>query len=162
LIGGRGGVRSKTLIIAFIAVIAVVTLISIYVSATVDKVDKSFTAFVSPDGRYKAVRLSLARGGSAPLCFESISIFLSVYPDTFAETEKAYQVYAAPCATPANPANAPQVEWLSNQALRITYSPAPAGFDVSNLRRRLVDASQFVRINYATRQAGVDNSVIGK
>ncbi len=72
-----------------------------------NKVDKSLTAFVSPDGRYKAVRLSLARSGAAPFCFESVSIFLAVYPDTFAENEKAYQVYATPCATPAKPGNAP-------------------------------------------------------
>jgi hypothetical protein len=145
-------VRSKPFIIGFIAVIAVIAAISIYVSATVDKVDKSFTAFVSPDGRYKAVRLSLARGGTAPFCFESVSIFLTVYPDSFAESEKAYQVYASPCATPAKPADAPRVEWLSNTALRITYSPAPAALDSGKLRRRLVDASQFVRINYVARK----------
>jgi hypothetical protein len=149
---GRGSVRSKRFIIGFIAVIVVATAVSIYVSATVDKVDKTFTAFVSPDGRYKAVRLSLARGGKSPLCFESISIFLSVYPDSFAESEKAYQVYASPCATPANPADPPQVEWLSNTALRITYTPAPDGFDVSNLRRRMVDASEYVRISYVARK----------
>ena len=77
---------------------------------------------------------------------------MSVYPDSFAESEKAYQVFAQPCATPANPADAPQVAWLSNTALRITYTPAPAGFDVSKLRRRVVDASKFVHITYVTRE----------
>ena len=145
-------VTSKRFIIGFAAAIAVAAAVSIYVSATVDKVDTTFTAFPSPDGRYKVVLLSLAGGGKTPLCFESISVFLSVYPDSFAESEKAYQIYASPCATPANPAAAPQVEWLSNTALRITYTPAPAGLDVSNLRRRLVDASKYVRIEYAARK----------
>ena len=144
--------RSKTFILGFIGVIVVIAAISVYVSATIDKVDKTLTAFPSPDGRYKAVRLSLSRGGKAPFCFESISVFLKVYPDTFAESEKAYQVYATPCATPADPANAPQVQWLSNQALRITYTPAPPGLDTGKLRRRLVDASQFVRIDYVARK----------
>jgi hypothetical protein len=145
-------VNSKIFTIGFIAAIAVAAAVSIYMSATVDKVDKTFTAFVSPDGRYKAVRLSLARGGKSPFCFESISIFLSVYPNNFAESEKAYQVYASPCATPAKPADAPQIEWLSNSALRITYTPAPPGFDTSKLRRRLVDASEYVRIEYVARK----------
>jgi hypothetical protein len=129
-----------------------VAVVSVYVSATIDKVDKSLTAFVSPNGRYKAVRFSLARGGTAQFCFESISIFLTVYPDSFAESEKAYQVYAAPCATPARPGDAPQIEWLSNSALRITYFPPPAGLDTGKLRRRLVDASEFVQITYVARQ----------
>jgi hypothetical protein len=145
-------VRSKPFIVGFIAAIAVAIAVSIYIGATIDKVDKSFTAYLSPDGRYKAVRLSLSRGGSAPFCFESVSIFLSVYPDTFAESEKAYQVYAAPCAVPADPRKAPQVEWLSNNAVRITYSPAPAGLDKDKLRRRVVDASEFVHIAYVARQ----------
>jgi hypothetical protein len=141
-------VRSKPFIVGFIAAIAVVAGVSIYVNATIDKVDKSLTAFPSPDGRYKAIRLSLARGGRAPFCFESVSLYLAVYPDSFADSEKAYQVYASPCATPAKPGNAPQIEWLSNRALRITYTPAPAGLDTGKLRRRLVDASEFVHISY--------------
>ena len=41
-----------------------------------------------PTGKYKAVRVSLARGGAKPFCFDTISIFLSVYPDSFAEQRK--------------------------------------------------------------------------
>jgi hypothetical protein len=151
-LNNAGSVKSKPFIIGFIATIAVITAVSIYVSATVDKVDKTFTAFPSPDGHYKAVRLSLVRGGTTPFCFESISVFLSIYPDSFAESEQVYQVYASPCATPARPGDAPLVEWLSNTALRITYTPAPAGFDTGRLRRRLVDASKYVHISYVARE----------
>lgn len=144
--------KSKPFIIALIAAMAVAAGASIYLSATAERVDKTVIAFPSPDGRYKAVRVSLSHGGSAPFCFHSISIFLSVYPDTFAENEKAYQVYAAPCAMPSKPADAPTVEWLSNSALRITYLPAPAGLNSDKLRRRLIDASKFVHVSYVARK----------
>ena len=144
--------KSKPFIVALVAAMVVAAGASIYLSATADRVDKTITAFPSPDGRYKAVRVSLSHGGSQPFCFYSISIFLSVYPNSFAENEKAYQVYAAPCATPPKPADAPTVEWLSKNAVRITYSPAPAGLDHDKLRRRVIDASNYVHVSYVARR----------
>jgi hypothetical protein len=145
-------VKSKPFIVGLLVAMVVAAAVSIYLSATADRVDKSVTAFLSPDGRYKAVRVSLAHGGTAPFCFQSISIFLAVYPDSFAENEKAYQVYAAPCATPPKPTDAPAIEWLANNAVRITYSPAPAGLDQDKLRRRVIDASKFVHVSYVARK----------
>ena len=74
---------------------------SIYFAATVDKADKSISAVASPDGKYKAVRLTVSGDRPAPFCVDTISIFLSVYPDSFAASESNYEVYAAPCAAPA-------------------------------------------------------------
>jgi len=146
-------VKSKPFIVALLAAMVVAAGASIYLSATAGRIDKTVTPFPSPDGRYKAVRVSVSHGGSAPFCFQSISIFLSVYPDTFAEKEKAYQVYAAPCAMPPKPADAPTVEWISNSALRISYSPAPAGLDQNKkLRRRVIDASKYVHVTYVERK----------
>jgi len=124
---------------------------SIYLIATTEQVDKSVAAFSSPDGRYKAVRVSLSHGGPAPFCFNSVSIFLAIYPDTFAESEKAYQVFASPCATPAKAADRPAIAWTANDAVRITYTPAPAGLDKDKLRRRVIDASKYVHVNYVAR-----------
>ena len=144
--------KSKPFIIGLLAAIVVAASASIYLSATANRVNKTIIPFPSPDGRYKAVRVSLSHGGSAPFCFHSISIYLAVYPDSFAENEKAYQVYASPCTMPPNPGEVPKVEWLSNNAVRITYSPAPARLDQNKLRRRAIDASKYVHVTYVERK----------
>lgn len=140
--------NSKTFVVAFLLAVAVVVGVSVYLSATVNAVDKSILSVSSPDGRYKAVRMRLTRSGT-PYCFDSVSIFLTTYPDSFAESERSYQVFALPCAA-SSPA--PQVAWMGNDALRITYSPAPAGSKTDKLRHRLVDASGSVRVSYLERE----------
>jgi hypothetical protein len=102
----------------------------------------------SPDGRYKAVRVTLARGGAAPFCVDSISIFLSVYPDNFAENDKTYEVYAAPCAAPAKRAGLPRVDWLSNTAAQITYTPGSPAAGAKPPRMKPLDASHFVHVTF--------------
>ena len=64
----------------------------------------------------------LSQGGDAPFCYSSVSVYLAVYPNDFAESEKSYQVYWAPCATPAKAADVPKVEWLAKDQLRVTYT----------------------------------------
>jgi hypothetical protein len=117
-------VKAKPFIIGFFAVVAVLAAVSLYVSLTVDRADKSFTAVAAPDNRYKAVKITLAGGGASPFCIDSIAVILGVYPDEFAERDKAYLVYSAPCA--ADRAVSPKIEWLSNTALQISYLKNPA------------------------------------
>ena len=88
---------AKPLIIGFFAVLAGIAAISVYFSATVDKPDKSVSVLLSPDGQYKAVKVTMAGGGTSPYCFDSISVVLAAYPDSFAERDKAYEIYSAPC-----------------------------------------------------------------
>ena len=140
--------RAKLFVIGLLAAIAAVAAVSIYMSATIDKIDKTVAAVASPDGRYKAVRITLARGGAVPFCVDSISIFLSVYPDNFAENDKTYEVYAAPCAAPAKRAGLPKVEWLSNTAVQITYAPVSPAADAKQPRMKPLDASHFVRVTF--------------
>jgi hypothetical protein len=141
-------VKAKPFVIVLLAAMAGVAAVSIYMSATIDRIDKAVAAVVSPDGRYKAVRVTLARGGTAPFCVDSISIFLSVYPDNFAENDKTYEVYAASCAGPAKWAALPKVEWLSNTAVQITYAPALPAAGVKQPRMTPLDASHFVRVTF--------------
>ena len=140
--------KAKPFLIGLLAAMAGVAAVSIYMSATIDKIDKTVAAVASPDGRYKAVRITLARGGAAPFCVDSISIFLSVYPDNFAENDKTYEVYAAPCAAPAKRAALPKVEWLSNTAMQITYAPASPAAGAKQRRMKPLDASHFVRVTF--------------
>ncbi len=101
--------KAKPFLIFFFAIVVGVTVVSIYVSQTIRKADKTVAALASPDGRYKAVKVSLQRGGFKPFCFDSISVFLAVYPDSFAESEKIYEVYRAPCAPPDRRVDLPKM-----------------------------------------------------
>jgi hypothetical protein len=148
----RGRVNSKTLIIGFAVVVALAAGVSVYVSRTIDPVEKTVTAVPAPDGRYKAVVFRLSQGGNGPFCYESVSIYLSIYPDNFAESEKGYQVYWSPCATPAKPTDAPTVKWLASDAVEITYTPGPPASDPTKLRKRVVDASRYVKVTYVERK----------
>jgi hypothetical protein len=143
--------NSKVLIIAGAAAVALAGAASFYVSRTIDPVEKSIQSATAPDGRYKAVAFRLSQDGAAPFCYDMASIFLAIYPDSFAESEKAYQVYWSPCATPADPAEAPKVEWLSKDLVRITYTPGPPAKDPRRLRKRVVDASRAVKVAYVER-----------
>ncbi len=144
--------RAKQFVIGLLAAMAVVAAFSIYISATIDKIDRTVAAVASPDGRYKAVHVTLARGGASPFCVDSISIFLSVYPDNFAENDRTYEVYAASCAAPAKRAAFPKVEWLSNTAVQITYAAALPAADAKPPRTNPFDASHFVRVTFVAGQ----------
>ena len=108
--------KAKTFFIGFFAVVAVLAAVSLYLALTVDRADKSFTAIAAPDNKYKAVKITLTRAGDPPYCFDAIAVILGVYPDDFAERDKAYLVYSAPCAA------SPKIEWLSNTELQISYA----------------------------------------
>ena len=144
--------NAKPLLLGLLAVAAIVVGASIYFRATVKPVEKSVQILNSPDGRYKAVRLSLSNSGTSAFCYHSVSVLPSQLPNSFAESEKIYQVYFAPCALPPDPAQAPAAQWLGNDALQITYTPGPVDFNNPRLRRRVVDASERVRITYVTRE----------
>jgi hypothetical protein len=138
-------VKAKPFVIGFIAVIVCAAAVSVYMNLTAAGPEKSVTSVASPDGRYKAVRVSLTRGAA---CVDRIAVYLSVYPDSFAETEKTYLVYSGPCAPPAERADLPKMQWLSDTALQITYAPAPA----TKRTMKPLDASNFVHVTYVARK----------
>ncbi len=137
--------KSKPFLIGFFLIVAAIAAMSLYVNESVDKAEKTFMAVISPDGKYKAVRVMLRRGGAQPFCFDTIAIFLSVYPDSFAESVRTYQVYAAPCAAPAERTALPKIEWRARDALHITYPPQAGG---EKIQRKDLDASNFVHVTF--------------
>jgi hypothetical protein len=145
-------VKAKPFLLGFFVVVVAIAAVSIYVNETVDKTDKTVTAVVSPDGKYKAVRETIARGGKEPFCFDTISIFLSVYPDSFAESDKAYEVFAAACAELARRAALPKIEWLSGRSVQITYAASAAASDAMKMRTKQLDASKFVHLTFVAAQ----------
>jgi hypothetical protein len=141
-------VKAKPVLIVFFAGVAAFAAASVYISATVDKADKRVTRVASPQGKYQAVRISVAGGGDKPFCFDSISVMLAIYPEEFAEKNKTYEVYNAPCDTPANRPVSPKVEWLSDTALRVTY--AKPGEGVKFIRKE-IDVTKTVHMTFVAR-----------
>lgn len=137
--------KAKTFVIGFVAVVACVAAASVYFNLTATRPEKTLKAVASPDRRYKAVRVSLKRGDA---CFDTISVYLSVYPDSFAEHEMTYLVYSGPCAPPGKRADLPKMQWLSKEALQITYSAAPE----AKRTMKSIDASHFVHVTYVARK----------
>ncbi len=144
--------RAKPFLLGFFVVVVGIAVVSIYVNRSVEKIDKTVTVVASPNGKYKAVRELIVRGGADPFCFDTISIFLSVYPDSFAESDKAYEVFAAPCAEPARRAALPKIEWISNDTVQITYAPSAAAADAMKVRTKTLDASKFVHLTFVRAQ----------
>ena len=142
--------KTKPFLIGFFAAVVAVVAVSAYIGSTIERTDKAVESVKSPEGRYKAVRVSLTRAGNPLFCVDSIAVFLAVYPDNFAESDKVYEIYSAPCATPAGRVPTPKLEWLSNTALRITYSPPPAA-DRGKVTMKPLDASKYVHITYVAR-----------
>lgn len=137
--------KAKPFLIGFFAIMACLVAASIYFAATVDKANKSIVTVASPDGKYKAVRLTISGETPAPFCVDTISIFLSVYPDSFAASESNYEVYAAPCAAPGRRSLLPKIEWLSDNAVQIAYAPDS---DKPKPRMKDHDGSLFVRVTF--------------
>jgi hypothetical protein len=141
-------VRAKPFLIGFLCVMAALVAGSIYLAATVEKADKSAAAVASPDGKYKAVRVTTSGDNPVPFCIDTIAVFLTVYPDSFAVSERNYEVYGAPCAAPDKRKDLPKIEWLSDKAVQITY--APAADKPPRLKER--DASLFVNVTYVKQE----------
>jgi hypothetical protein len=119
-------VKAKPFIIGFFAVVALLGAASVYMAITVEPAQKSIAAVAAPDNKFKAVKITLTRGGNPPFCVDSIAVILGVYPDAFAERDKAYEVYAAPCGRFGDGAPSPKIEWLSDTALQISYAKNPS------------------------------------
>jgi hypothetical protein len=144
-------VKSKPFIIGFVIVVIAIAAVSMYISATVERANKSLVAVVSPDGRFKAVKLTIARGGASPFCYDNIVVLLAVYPDDFDENRKAYEVYAAPCGRFSDGTLSPTIEWLSSASLRITFAPHPASADAKTIRMKNIDVSKSVHVTFVER-----------
>jgi hypothetical protein len=138
-------VKAKPFIVSFLAVVAAIAAGSIYFSATVDKAAKSIAVVVSPDGKYKAVKVTLVGGGASPFCFDSVSVIFAAYPDSFAERDKAYEIYSGRCRSFADREPSPKIDWLSNTALQITHANNPA----KKPKLKDIDVTKTVHVTFA-------------
>ena len=137
--------KTKAVLMVFLCAMLAMVGGSIYLAATTERAEKSIVAVAAPDGKYKAVRLTVFGDQPVPFCVDTIAIFLSIYPDSFVASESKYGVYGASCAAPDRRAALPKIEWTANNAVRITY--APAGSDKPP-RLKPKDASLFVDVTF--------------
>jgi hypothetical protein len=141
-------VKAKPFIVGFLVVVAAIAAFSIYLSSIVDRTEKTIAAVLSPDKKMKAVRFTLAGGGRAPFCLDSISVMLSAYPDEFAESRKEYEIYSAPCGRSANGEPLPKIDWHSATALQISYA---AGV-MKMLKMKDIDVTKTVHVTFVARE----------
>lgn len=137
--------KAKPVLIGFLGAVVLIGAASVYLASTVDRAEKSVVASPAPGDKYKAVRVTFSNGGPTPFCFDTISIFLTVYPDSFAVSDKSYEIYGAPCSVPEKRAELPKMEWLSDRALRVTYAPVDNG---QTPRLKDHDASRFIDVTF--------------
>jgi hypothetical protein len=137
--------KAKPFLILMLGAVALMIAGSIYLAVTTEKALKELVAVASPDGKYKAVRLTVSGHQPGLFCVDTIAIFLSIYPDSFVASESNYEVYSAPCAAPDMRKALPKIEWLSGRAVQIAYAP---GSDQPKPRLKDHDASLFVHVTF--------------
>lgn len=143
--------KTKPFLIGFFIFIALFAGVSFYYVSTVGRPTRSLAALVSPDGKYKAVKLTMSHGGATPYCFDSVAVILAVYPDDFGERNKRYEVFAGPCAKFADGEPSPKIEWLSPTSLRITHAAAPAGSSAKHVTND-IDITKVVHVTFVERE----------
>jgi hypothetical protein len=144
-------VKSKPFLIGFFVFLAAFAAVSYYFVATVGRPSKTMSATASPDGKFKAVKITMSNVGSTPYCFDSVAVILAVYPDDFAERNKRYEVFAAPCATLANSEPSPKIEWLSARALQITHATGPTGSSAKRIMNN-ADVTNSVHVTFVAQE----------
>lgn len=144
--------KAKPFLIGFFVFLAVFAAISFYYVAKVGRPSRTLTAITSPDGRYKAVKLTMSHGGMTPYCFDSVAVILAVYPDDFGERNKRYEVFSASCATFANGGPSPKIEWLSPSALQITHATHAAGAASAKRVMNDIDITNVVHVTFVGRE----------
>lgn len=144
--------KTKPFLIGFFIFIAVFAAISFYYVATVGRPTRLLAALVSPDGKYKAVKLTMSHAGLTPYCFDSVAVILAVYPDDFGERNKRYEVFAASCAHFANGEPSPKIEWLSPTALRVTHAVNAAVPTSSKQVMNDIDVTETVHVTFVEQE----------
>ena len=111
--------------------------------------DRFVSATPSPDGKNKAVKLTVAGGGAiSPYCYDVVFVVLQTTNDDEATRHDENKVFSASCSTFANHENAPRLDWTSNTSLQITFA-----FNTVLAQRvtlKPVDASGKVRVVFTT------------
>lgn len=144
--------KAKPFLIGFFVFLAAFAGVSFYYVATVGRPSRTLTAITSPDGKYKAVKLTMSHAGLTPYCFDSVAVILSVYPDDFGERNKRYEVFAGPCVKFANGEPSPKIKWLSPTALQITHATNAAGAASAKRVMNDIDVTNVVHVSFVGRE----------
>jgi hypothetical protein len=143
-------VKSKPFLIGSFAFVVAFAAVSFYFVAAVGRPSKTISAIESSDGKFKAVKTTMSNGGATSYCFDSVAVILAVYPDDFAERNKRYEVFAAPCASLADGEPSPKIEWVSARDLQITHAAGPAGSSAKWIMNN-TDVTNSVHVRFVAR-----------
>jgi hypothetical protein len=141
-------VKAKPFFLLFFAGALALGALSLYMHMTAPIVEHGLATTLSPDKKFKAVRVTLASEGPPPFCIDTIAVMLAVYPDEFAEQNKAYQVFTSPCETPDKRANLPRVEWQGDRTLNVIYSAKAPGYDEAKANKKHFDITNSVKVTF--------------
>ncbi len=112
---------------------------------------RSIVAVASPDGKFKAVKITLVERRRRRRFASTLSRCCSPsIPTTSTSTSNAYEVYAAPCGRFADGTPSPKIEWPSATSLRITAAPHPA--NAKNVRMKDIDITKTVHVTFVERE----------
>ena len=120
---------------------------SIYLAATTDRADKALVAVASPDGKYKAVRLTVSNDTPVNVLRRYDCDFsYRLSGQLRRQQQRLSGLYRAVRRARPNATRFPKIEWLANNKLQITYSPESGAGKAPRLKER--DMSLFVDIDY--------------
>lgn len=140
--------KAKPFFVLFFGAALALGALSFYMHMTAPRVESTLTTVVSPDRKFKAVRVTLASDGPPPFCIDSVALMLAVYPDEFAQRNKAYQVFSAPCEVPEKRVAVPRIEWQSDRSLNVVYSPQAPGYDAAKVVKKHLDITSSVKVTF--------------
>ena len=138
--------KAKPFFVLFFAAALALGALSFYMHMTAPTVEHKLTTILSPDKKFKAVRVTLSSSGPPPFCIDTIAVMLAVYPDEFAEQNKAYQVFSAPCEILEIRATLPRVEWQGDRTLKVIYSAKAPGYDEAKANKKHSDITNSVKV----------------
>jgi hypothetical protein len=114
-------------------------------------------AFLSPDGKYKAVYVLDAGGGAGGgYCLAQVLIVPASYNERMAPLDRnrwrwdveKYEVFFGPCDSFPDHTGSPKLEWISDNNLKIALSIQSTGLMPHDFRLRGVDDSRQVRVTF--------------
>jgi hypothetical protein len=149
---------SRVLLWILAAVGAVVTGLCVIAAGLVPvipgvKPDRYVSTILSPNGKFKAAKITYTSGGAiSPHCDDTILIMPASMPDDVAEREKRYEVFSAECDTFADHSRSPNVEWISDGHLQITFSINSTALTPNKVSLKKIDASGSVRLNFVAHE----------
>ncbi|MHC8376337.1 hypothetical protein ACYZT3_09870 [Pseudomonas sp. MDT1-16] len=105
--------------------------------------------YPSPTGQYSAAHVSRSGGGVAPFCSDAVVVFNRLLDVNDVVKNDNYQVYSSECGSFFDHALSPNVQWESDDDVRIDVAIGEARVFSRKVDLRGTDASGNVQVRFA-------------